>query len=173
MSYLGDVFLVRNLKVLFLFKNRIILMKGNKMGFAQGHKLMKPLLDAAKEFYIASNPAPVALFEAGSAGFQIWCTPDDHPGGLWSQVKMIAGAFSKPCEFVADVGWEWSKEENPNIIGIELTTIAYALHDARLLDQKSMANRPDDIAWAKQKIEWLWQASRATDKMPPIKVANK
>jgi hypothetical protein len=57
------------------------------------HRRMAPLLEAAREFDIATNPHPAALFEAGSAGLQIWCTPTDSPGGLWEQVQMDAGAF--------------------------------------------------------------------------------
>ena len=139
---------------------------------ARAHKRMAPLLDAAREFDIATNPAPVALFEAGSAGFQIWCTPEDNPGGLWKKVRMDAGAFAKPCEFLATVGWCWD-EERPAIVGLELTTVAYALQEARLVNRQTMTNRPEDVAWAKEKIEWLWQASRATGKMPPIRVKDE
>jgi hypothetical protein len=108
-----------------------------------------------------SNPAPAALFEAGSGGFQIWCTPEDNPGELWSKVEMIAGAFSKPCEYVASAPWKWAEEGEPTIIGIALSTDAYALRDARLIKAGEGHNRPEDIAWAKRKIEWLWQASTA------------
>ena len=133
---------------------------------------MAPLLEAARAFDIATNPAPAALFEMGSAGFQIWCTPEDNPGGLWTQAKMIAGGFTKSCAFLASVGWIWD-EDRPAIVGIALTTVGYALLDAGLADRKTMINRPDDVTWAKQKIEWLWQASRATGKMPPIRVKDE
>jgi len=63
---------------------------------------MQPVLDLARRLDIATNPEPQAIFEAGTAGFQIWCTPADHPKG-WEGVVMTAGAFSKPCEYVASI----------------------------------------------------------------------
>ena len=136
--------------------------------YVREHRKMSPLLEAAQQFDIATNKAPAALFEAGSAGFQIWCTPEDHPGGLWSQVKMIAGAFSKPCEYVASAHWLWSEGDDPTITGIALNTDAYALQEAKLLKRSEIHNRSEDITWAKQKIEWLWQASTASGALPPI-----
>jgi len=134
---------------------------------------MAPLLEAARQFDIATNKAPAALFEAGTAGFQIWCTPEDNPGELWSKVEMIAGAFSKPCEYVASIHWEWSEGNDPVIIGLALSTEAYALRDARLVKAGEIHNRPEDIAWAKGKIEWLWQASTVGGTMPPVVVDEK
>ena len=60
---------------------------------------MKPVLDLARQLDIATNPHPRAIFEAGNGGFQVWCTPQDHPQG-WNGISMIPGAFSKPCEYV-------------------------------------------------------------------------
>jgi hypothetical protein len=54
-----------------------------------------------------------------------------------------------------------------------LSTEAYALREARLVKAGEIRNRPEDIAWAKRKIEWLWQASRAGGVMPPIVVDGK
>ena len=39
------------------------------------HQKMKPVLDLARKLDIATNPDPAAIFEAGSGGFQVWCTP--------------------------------------------------------------------------------------------------
>lgn len=143
------------------------------MGYTTEHRKMAPLLETARQFDIADNPAPAALFEAGSAGLQIWCTPEDHPGGLWLQVKMDAGAFSKPCEYVASAHWVWAEGDDPTITGIALSTDAYALRDARLIKASEGHNRPEDIAWAKRKIEWFWQASTVGGKMPPVLVDEK
>jgi len=143
------------------------------MGYSAEHRRMAPLLEAARQFDIATNPAPAALFEAGSGGFQIWCTPEDHPGELWSKVDMIAGAFAKPCEYVASAHWKWSEGDDPAIVGIVLSTDAYALRDTRLIKAGEFHNRSEDITWAKKKIEWLWQASRARGTMPPIVVDEK
>ncbi len=79
------------------------------MSYTTEHKRMKPVLDLARKLDIATNPAPEALFEAGSGGFQIWATPDDHPKG-WDGVPMDMGAFAKPCAFVASVWWGWEGE---------------------------------------------------------------
>ena len=73
------------------------------------HQKMKPVLDLARHFDIASNPDPAAIFEAGSGGFQVWCTPNDRPSG-WNGISMQSGAFSKPCEYVGSVHWKWEDE---------------------------------------------------------------
>ena len=72
------------------------------MSYTTEHKRMKPVLDRRKaclsqraKLDIATNPAPEALYEASSGGFQIWATPDDHPKG-WDGAPMDMGAFAKP-----------------------------------------------------------------------------
>ena len=57
--------------------------------YVLAHRRMAPLLEAAREFDIATNPNPAALFEAGNSGLQIWCTPEDNPGVLWAQLEMV------------------------------------------------------------------------------------
>jgi len=39
--------------------------------YEQEHRRLAPVLQKARELDIATNPAPEAVFEAGSAGFQI------------------------------------------------------------------------------------------------------
>jgi hypothetical protein len=110
---------------------------------------------------IATNPAPEALFEALSAGFNIWCTPEDHPHG-WDGIPLIAGAFAKPCGFVGTVTWKWEGEK---IVAISLDTDAYDLADHRpekygrttSNSQVCIHNRPDDLLWAERKIRWLFE----------------
>lgn len=75
-----------------------------------------------------------------------------------------------PCALVASAHWQWSEGEQPTVIGIGLTTDAYALQDARLLKGRQIHNRPEDLAWAEQKLAWLWQASRAEGPIPPVVV---
>ncbi|MEW5869089.1 MAG: hypothetical protein AB1894_07435 [Chloroflexota bacterium] len=118
------------------------------MSYSNEHRRMKPVLDLARRLDIAVNPEPEAIFEAGTAGFQIWCTPADHPKG-WDSVVMTAGAFSKPCEYVASVSWGW---EGENITHLLLSTDAYALGRS-----KRNHNRPADLAWAKRKIRRLFK----------------
>jgi hypothetical protein len=109
-------------------------------------------LEKVRKFDIASHPAPNAIFEALPAGFNIWCTSDDHPLG-WENLPMIAGAFSKPCEYVATATWGW---EDDQITHIALETDAYALSDRERMTRynRTYHNRPEDIAWATAKITW-------------------
>ena len=138
--------------------------------YALGQQSMAPLLEAAREFDITTNPHPAALFEAGPGGVQIWCTPADNPGFPWNQVEMAAGAFAKPCAFVGSTRWQCSREKHPMVVNIVLTTIAYTLAAENLVEGDDIFNQPDDIAWAKQKLHWLWEVSDATGDMPPIVV---
>ena len=95
------------------------------MSYHSQHRRMRPALDLARKLDIATNPAPDAIFEAGSGGFQIWCTPEDHPKG-WDGVAMSQGAFGKPCAYVASVHWGW---EGDRITHLCLSTDAYDLSD--------------------------------------------
>jgi hypothetical protein len=145
------------------------------MSYHTEHKRLQPVLDLARRLDIASNPAPEAVFEAGSAGFQIWCTPQDHPrdpqGWNLAANRLIPGTFSKPCGYAASVHWLWDGE---SIVGLALETDAYDL--ARLLPgfvsgparrgRKSIHNRPVDIAWAKTKTRQLFR--QAGVPCPPI-----
>jgi hypothetical protein len=125
------------------------------MSYSTEHKRMKPVLDLARQLDIASNPDPTALYEAGNAGFQIWCTPDDHPEG-WDDIQMNAGAFSKPCEYVGSIHWKWEGEQ---IVALEISTTAYALTDQKPgeYNRQSIANREADIEWLVEKIAWLFE----------------
>jgi hypothetical protein len=131
------------------------------MTYSTEHQRLRAVLDLARKLDIATNPALEAIFEAGCGGFQIWCIPDDHPKG-WEEIQMSKGAFSKPCAYVASVTWGW---EGECITHLELETDAY---DLRSIQQHPprIRNRPDDIAWAKAKIKWLF--SQAGVKCPPI-----
>lgn len=140
-----------------------------KTSYASEHRRMKPVLEKAKEYSIADNPSPEALFEAGNSGFQIWCTPDDHPAG-WEEVKMIAGSFKKPCSFIASATWEWDDE---TITGILLSTDAFDLHDHCIKNKiphriDLWKNRPEDIEWAIKKIGWLF--AQANIPVPTIHI---
>ena len=138
------------------------------MTYASEHRRMRPVLDLARKLDITTNPDPEAIFETGSGGFQIWCTPDDHPEG-WDDVPMTQGAFSKPCSYVASVYWEWSGEK---ITYLCLSTDAYDLGDHHGVGRLAYDyhNRPVDIAWAKEKIDWLFRQSDVL--LPPIQVED-
>lgn len=134
------------------------------------HYRLKPVLDLARRLDIATNPHPSAIFEGGNGGFQIWCTPLDHPEG-WSQITMNAGAFSKPCEYVGSVLWMW---DGDNIVALEIETSAYALADQmpeEYCDQedgrrRTIFNRDADIEWLKEKTAWLF--AEAGVPLPPF-----
>ena len=128
------------------------------------HQKIKPVLDLARELDIATNPHPAAIFEAGSGGFQVWCTPYDHPTG-WNDIAMNSGSFSKPCEYVGSVHWKWDEDR---IVAFEIETSAYALADQKpnefsqemnlSLDdnRRTIFNRDADIEWLQEKITWLF-----------------
>ena len=133
--------------------------------YTSEHRRLAPVLALARRLDIATNPEPEAIYEAGSAGFQIWCTPDDQPKG-WSGVALTCGAFSKPCGFVASVSWGW---EGATISRLLLETEAFDLkHQAKVQKFAEICNRPADIAWAKRKIKALFRKAGVT--CPPIRV---
>ncbi len=145
------------------------------MSYHNEHQKLKPVLNKAREFDIATNPAPNALFEDGSAGFQIWCTPENHPAG-WEGIPMTQGAFSKPCEYVASVHWGWEEDLErgwvqptaPTVTHLVLSTDAYAWSEFHDRGRYTGHNRPEDLAWATEKIHWLF--TQAGVPMPPIRV---
>lgn len=148
------------------------------MSYYTEHLRFRPVLEKAQALDIGKNPAPEALFDPLIAGFNIWCIPADHPAG-WEVVEMDQGAFSKPCAFVATVTWRWNEDEtDPRIVGLDLTTMAYALRDLTLeredwwrkQDETLYANRPEDVTWAKAKTRWLFEAAGV--RLPPIHLEN-
>ena len=136
------------------------------MSYSTENRRMKPVLDTARQFDVADNPAPEAIFESGSAGFQIWCTPENHPQG-WNDVPMDAGTFCKPCAYVSSVHWGW---EGESITHLVLSTDAYALREHLGGSYADIHNRPEDIAWATCKIRWLFTQAGVT--VPAIRTKD-
>ncbi len=138
------------------------------------HMRIKPVLDLARQLDIATNPEPLAIFESASAGFQVWCTPEDHPKG-WDDIQMVPGSFSKPCEYVGSVNWQW---EDSQIVGLEIETSAYALAEQKpdlFCDlneiprddhRRTIFNRDADIEWLQEKVSWLF--AEAGVPLPPF-----
>lgn len=127
---------------------------------------MRSVIELATQLDIATNPDPRAVFQACRSGFQVWCTPEDHPQGEgWNNIQMTAGAFCKACEFLGMVIWKW---EEDRIIGISLETSAYALSDQKShrysgernipegAARRTIFNRSEDIEWLKEKVTWLF-----------------
>jgi len=131
------------------------------MSYTTEHRRLAPVLAKARQLDIATNPAPEALFEALTAGFNLWCTPENHPQG-WDGIPLIAGAFAKTCGFIGTATWKW---DDDRIIAISLSTDAYELADHRpqifsrtaVKDWNSIHNRLEDLEWAEQKIHWLFE----------------
>ena len=143
------------------------------MSYHSEHMRFKPVLDLARQLDIATNVDRAAIFEAGSAGFQVWCTPQDHPRG-WEDIRMTAGTFSKPCEFVGSVSWKW---ENEQIVGLDIDTSAYILAEQKpdmycelpeipRSDRRTIFNRDADIEWLQAKVAWLFE--QAGVPLPPF-----
>ncbi|MBI5933825.1 MAG: hypothetical protein HY867_08965 [Chloroflexi bacterium] len=144
------------------------------MSYQTEHQRMQPILDLARQLDIASNPDLNALFEAGSGGFQVWCTPWDHPSD-WHGIAMNTGAFSKPCEYVGSVHWKWDEEE---IVALSIETTAYALAEQKPdefcdlaeipedFHRSTILNREADIAWLKEKVARLF--AEAGVPLPPF-----
>ena len=61
--------------------------------YALGQRSMVPMVEAAEHFSIGTNPHPAALYESSPGGLQIWCTPEDNPGGVWQEITMVKGGF--------------------------------------------------------------------------------
>ncbi len=80
---------------------------------------------------------------------------------------MIAGSFSKPCALVASVAWGWDGEEITHLL---LGTDAEELRAVKKRPPR-VCNRPEDIAWARQKIRWLFE--KAGVPCPPIRVEGE
>jgi hypothetical protein len=78
---------------------------------------------------------------------------------------MDAGAFCKPCAYVASVHWGWEEESITHLV---LSTGAYALREHQHGSYADVHNRSEDIAWAKRKIHWLF--AQAGVPMPAIRV---
>lgn len=138
------------------------------MSYYEEHQKMKPVLALARKLDIATNAAPEAIYEAGSGGFSIWCTPKNHPQNAgWESVKFFSGEFSKPCAYVASVLWGWEGEKITHLV---LTTSAYSVKDVFYLSYADISNRPEDLEWAVERIGEIFDA--ACVKLLPIKVGE-
>jgi hypothetical protein len=110
----------------------------------------------------------------------IWCTPEDNPGGeLYARLNMPGGLWDrfrrdqqlgvrrKVHSHLATCYWVWSHEQQ-DIVLVQLNTKAYGLVLDGIIRDYKAENRPEDVAWAKQKIAWLWQQAGITDPLPEI-----
>lgn len=161
-------------RIILNFTSHIQTERNNLISYHSEHKRMKPVLDLARQLDIATNPDPSAIFEVGNGGFQVWCTPQDHPRG-WSGITMIPGAFSKPCEYVGSVHWQWDDDK---IVALAIETTAYALAEQKPdeycnlkempdgFNRQTIFNRVADIDWLKEKVTWLFETAGVL--LPPF-----
>jgi hypothetical protein len=70
------------------------------MSYHTEHLRLKPVLDLARQLDIATNPEAKAIFEAGNGGFQVWCTPYDHPQG-WNGIQWFPERSPNPASMLA------------------------------------------------------------------------
>ena len=143
---------------------------------------IQQVVQTARFYDIATKSSPEAIFDPLTQGFNIWCTPEDNPGGDWLVIVkyMNSGVFTKPCEFVAIVYAEWD-DDVEIVVALSMSTDAYALADhlPRIYINSSrprgnllsIHNRPDDVTWAKTKTTWLFQ--KAGISCPPIVVEEE
>lgn len=132
-----------------------------------------PLIEAAECFDVRTSNAGCAIYLPRGDGIEIYCTPFDHPGGLWTNVSQKENTFqsdhlAQPAAYVGKV--RWIKAEDGNLVGLELKTEARALAEHYELEEEDITNRKPEIGWAKLKLQWLWQASIAQGTMPDIAV---
>lgn len=146
------------------------------MSYQIQHSIYGPVIEQARLFDVFRSPAPNSVFEPLTAGFQLWCNPNNKPGGKeWESVEFDRGRTAQDCSYVGTILWGWNKDsENPLITHLELLTIAYALekvyrhrlsagisdgHVARIPATEMnglITNRPADVEWAKEKTYWLF-----------------
>jgi len=88
--------------------------------------VIAPAKALAARLDIGANAEPTALFDDRGGCINVWATPDDNPGGPWTEFKMLAGAHCKPSEFVGTISWNL---DDRNVTRIVFDTDAYALAD--------------------------------------------
>lgn len=135
------------------------------MSIQSEHRKMRPVLNVVRIKDVTQNGSQSAVYEPLSSGFNLWCTDKNRPKG-WEAVELTRGAFAQPCGFVGTCWWGWGGEQDEEITHLRVTTDAYDLGDKYNLSGKDIHNRPEDIEWAKEKIESAFETANVP--MPPI-----
>lgn len=84
------------------------------ISYASEHMRMKPVIDQVRRLS-AFSADPAGLYEFISAGFNLYCTPDDHPDGERDFAQ--AEGQGKPISLVARVNWHFEDEK---ITGLDI-----------------------------------------------------
>ena len=135
------------------------------MSTPSGENTIAILLAAIKQYDVRDNPDPSALFLAEDRGFSIYCTQQKTPAKFIERQAENRDniAFRDQAHFfVGRCYWLWSHDQH-DVIGVRLRTditpsesnITWGYADKRMAEQ----NRPHDITWANEKIEWLWRTA--------------
>jgi hypothetical protein len=131
------------------------------------------LLAVIEQYDISINPAPDAIFSFDFSTLMIWCMTTDNPGGLWERFPWRRDSLSRLTKQDA-VGLAQAmliySESAQDIIGFSLQTRASRLAARGLLPRKEIENRPEDVAWATQKLVWLWAQAFPTEPPPYIEL---
>lgn len=135
--------------------------------------LPKPWWEHHRQPYAEILQLPIHTFK----GFSIWCTAKDHPkgkswgqlhkpNGYWAAQIKLAQAFghAKAASGLAECAWQLS-EETSEIVAFTLSTRASALGVG-----PKTHNQPQDVAWAKHKLKWLWKQALPSRQLPEIRL---
>jgi hypothetical protein len=131
------------------------------------------LLATLRDYHIRTNPDPEGIFSFSMSILTVWCTPDDHPEGLWHHCPWFYDAMSQLTKKAAvglAQGLLLYSEDSEDIVGFTLQTHAHFLSNRGLIGRDELENRPEDIAWATQKLDWLWAQAFPTEPPPYIKL---
>jgi hypothetical protein len=131
------------------------------------------LLEVIGHHDINEDATSDGIFSFDVSVLRIWCYAADHPGGPWSQYRWYASPLSqltKPGARVVAKSMLLFSEAAQDIIGFTLQTDASTLADQDLIAATDVENRAEDVAWATQKLVWLWAQAFPTEPPPSIKL---
>ena len=130
----------------------------------------KHLLEVIRQHDINEDPSPAGIFSFDVSVLRIWCHAADHPGGQWSRYQWFASPLSqlmKPGARVVAKSMLLFSEADHEIVGFTLHTDASTLANQDLIASSEVENRPEDVAWATQKLVWLWAQAFPDATTPP------
>jgi hypothetical protein len=133
------------------------------------HTSKTHLLEVIRQHDINEDPSPAGIFSFDVSVLRIWCHAADHPGGQWSRYQWFASPLSqltKPGARVVAKSMLLHSESAQDIVGFTLHTDASTLMNQDLMASSEAENQAEDVAWAAQKLVWLW-AHAFPDAPPP------
>jgi hypothetical protein len=131
------------------------------------------LLEVIRQHDIKEDTTSDGIFSFDVSVLRIWCHAEDHPGGPWSQYRWFASPLSqltKPGAWVVAKSMLLFSEAVQDSIGSTLHTDASTLADQDLIVAADVENRAEDVAWATQKLVWLWAQAFPNEPPPHIRL---